>query len=123
MAVADPPAVSHTASSAPSIPPAPALPEPRRVVLHVPEKRRFEVHVGGRRAGFTEYFEAEGRRVFVHTEIGQAFSGRGLASAVVREALEATRAEGRKVAAICPFVTRWLASHTGYEDLVVPPRR
>jgi uncharacterized protein len=119
MAVVDPPAVTL---SPPPPAPAPALPEARQVVLHVPEKRRFEVHVGGRRAGFTEYFESEGRRVFVHTEIGQAFSGRGLASAVVRHALEQTRAEGRRAAAICPFVSRWVAAHPEFDDVVVQRR-
>ncbi|MGQ7297254.1 GNAT family N-acetyltransferase [Quadrisphaera sp. KR29] len=111
MAVADPPAVAL-----------PPLAEARVVVVHVPEQRRFEVRVGGRRAGFTEYFETGDRRVFVHTEVGQAFSGRGLASAVVRRALEATREDGRRAAAVCPYVSRWLASHPGFEDLVAPGR-
>ncbi|MBC3763348.1 GNAT family N-acetyltransferase [Quadrisphaera oryzae] len=127
MAVTDPPAVTLPTPSAPpaappSTRPGAVLPEARQVVLHVPEKRRYEVHVGGRRAGFTEYFESEGRRVFVHTEVGQAFSGRGLASAVVRHALEQTRTDGRRAAAICPFVSRWVAAHPEFDDVVVQRR-
>ncbi|WP_170131529.1 GNAT family N-acetyltransferase [Quadrisphaera granulorum] len=94
-----------------------ALPEQRISVRHEPERRRFVLDVGGRRAGFVEYFETGARRVFVHTEVGQIFSGRGLASVLVRSALETTREERREVAAVCPFVRRWLESHEGFEDI------
>lgn len=91
-------------------------------ITHQPAQRRFVLDVGGRRAGFTEYFEAEGRRAFVHTEVGQPFTGRGLASALVRAAMTTTRADGLQVVAMCPYVRRWVEGHPGYEDLVVSPR-
>ena len=91
-------------------------------VEHLPAQRRFVLHVGARRAGFTEYFEAEGRRAFVHTEVGQPFTGRGLASVLVRAAMTTTRADGLQVVALCPYVRRWVEGHPGYEDLVVAPR-
>ncbi|QGU08045.1 hypothetical protein COCCU_10630 [Corynebacterium occultum] len=55
-------------------------------------------------AGFTEYRDREGERIFFHTEIDEAFGGRGLAGIVVTQALAATTAEGLKIVAVCPFV-------------------
>lgn len=101
--------------------PAPAAATEVRVT-HLRHQRRFALDVGGRRAGFTEYFEADGRRAFVHTEVGQPFTGRGLASVLVRSAMSATRADGLQVVALCPYVRRWVEGHPGYEDLVVAPR-
>lgn len=92
------------------------------VVTHLPEQRRYVIDVGHRRAGFTEYFEAGDRRVFVHTQIDQPFSGRGLASALVRGALASTRDDGRRIAAMCPYVTRWLSTHHEFDDVVEQPR-
>ncbi|MDY6055780.1 GNAT family N-acetyltransferase [Micrococcus sp.] len=75
-------------------------------------------------AGFTQYVEhteEDGTRVriFPHTEVGEAFSGQGLASTLVREALDDSIASGWRIVPVCPYVKRWIDRHTGYEEHVV----
>jgi predicted GNAT family acetyltransferase len=56
--------------------------------------------------------------VFVHTEIDDAFEGRGLGSILVRAALDAARSRGLAVRPDCPFVRGYIARHPEYLDLV-----
>ena len=89
-------------------------------ILDDPEQARFEVHADGRVAGFAQYrLEDPGWIVFTHTEIDDAFEGRGLGSTLVRAALDAARARGLAVRPDCPFVRGYIARHTDtYLDLV-----
>ncbi|MGP6172563.1 GNAT family N-acetyltransferase [Corynebacterium sp. A21] len=70
------------------------------------EGRRFTLSYPGtgELAGFTEYRDHGDERVFFHTEIDEAFGGRGLAGTLVTEALIATTAAGLEIVAVCPFV-------------------
>lgn len=83
---------------------------------------RFEVAVDGQVAGFAQFVDTDlhgsGARVFFHTEIGEAFGGRGLAGAVVHAALESTRAAGLRVVPVCPYVKKYVATHEEWSDLV-----
>jgi predicted GNAT family acetyltransferase len=89
-------------------------------VFDVPERSRFEIHADGRLAGFAEYrVKDPGLIVFTHTEIDDAFEGRGLGSTLVRAALDAARTRGRAVRPDCPFVRGYIARHPdAYLDLV-----
>ena len=94
-------------------------------VRQVPEAGRFVALVDGEPAGFTRYVERGGRRVFVHTEIDDAFAGHGVGNRLVADALEATRRAGLRIVPVCPFVAAWLERHPGFEDVVdlaVPQR-
>ena len=67
-------------------------------VHDVAERSRFEIHVDGRLAGFAQYrLNDPGLIVFTHTEIDDAFEGRGLGSILVRAALDAARSRGLAV--------------------------
>jgi predicted GNAT family acetyltransferase len=88
-------------------------------VLDVPEWSRFEIHVDGRLAGFAQYRSTPGLIVFTHTEIDDAFEGRGLGSALIRTALDTARRRGLAVRPDCPFVRAYIARHPDeYLDLV-----
>jgi len=84
---------------------------------------RFTIEVGGQQAGFTRFVEHDGRRVFFHTEVDDAYSGQGLASVLVRQALAATRDDGLRVVPVCPYVKRWLEKHPDHADLAETPTR
>ncbi len=81
---------------------------------------RFEIALEGEAAGHTRFVDVDGRRVFFHTEVDPAHSGKGLAAVLVRGALEATRAEGLRVVAVCPFVKKYVTRHEEWADLVDP---
>jgi uncharacterized protein len=88
-------------------------------VLDVPDQSRFEIHVDGRLAGFAQYRVKPGLVVFTHTEVDDAFEGRGLGSVLVRSALDTMRQRGLSVRPDCPFVRAYVARHPGeYLDLV-----
>ena len=82
---------------------------------------RFEVTSEDKVAGFTQFVDHDGRRVFFHTEIGEEFGGQGLAGIVVEEAVTATRADGLAVVAVCPYVKKWLIKHPEHNDIVAQP--
>jgi predicted GNAT family acetyltransferase len=92
-------------------------------VLDVAEWSRFEIHVDGRLAGFAAYRMKQdgpgpGLQVFTHTEIDDAYGGRGLGSVLVRTALDSARSRGLSVRPDCPFVRSYIARHPDYLDLV-----
>lgn len=83
------------------------------------ESSRFEIRVDGHLAGFTQYRMTDpGLIVFIHTEIDDAYEGRGLGSILIRAALDAARSRGLAVRPDCPFVRGYIARHSEYLDLV-----
>ncbi|GAB95000.1 hypothetical protein BJY21_001718 [Kineosphaera limosa] len=79
---------------------------------------RFEVTADGQVAGFTQFVDVEGQRIFFHTEIGEEFGGQGLAGIVVAQALAATREDGLRVVPVCPFVKKYVQKHHDFDDIV-----
>ena len=97
--------------------------EPPARVVEDAERFRFEVFSGDQLAGFAEYQRGSHEIAFTHTEIDRAFEGRGLGTLLLREALDAVRAEGLAVLPYCPFVRSFIAQHPEYLDLVPEARR
>lgn len=84
-----------------------------------PERSCFQAWVNGEYAGICEYQRAGDVVAFTHTEVEPEFEGRGVASALVREALDDVRAKGKcKVVPVCPYVKVWIQRHPDYHDLV-----
>jgi len=92
-------------------------------VRHIPERFVFAIIVDDEMAGYTEYRTGPGVRAFMHTIIDDRFRGQGLASQLVRQALDKTRAEGLLVEPYCPFTRRFISEHAEYLDLVPEDRR
>ena len=78
---------------------------------------RFELDVEGQVA-FAIYRETPHALIITHTETPRALRGRGIASELVKGALELIRADGHKVIAGCGFVVDYLHKHPEYRDLV-----
>jgi predicted GNAT family acetyltransferase len=80
-------------------------------------QNRFELDVDGEQA-VAYYRMAPGVMTFVHTEVPQALSGRGIGTKLIRGALEIARAQGLKVVPQCPFVSAFMGKHPEYNDLL-----
>jgi predicted GNAT family acetyltransferase len=87
------------------------------------EQSRYEASVDGEVAGTAEYELEEGRIVFTHTVVDDAYEGQGVGSTLARQALDDVRADGsRRVVPRCQFIRAWIDKHPDYQDLVHPPR-
>ncbi len=83
---------------------------------------RFETTIGGHTA-FTEYRMLATGVLFPHTEVPPALEGKGVGSALAREALDWARAQGLKVMPVCTFIAGWIKRHPEAHDLVHPDYR
>ena len=77
---------------------------------------RFELDVEGALA-FANYRRTPDTVIITHTETPRSLRGRGIASELVRGALELIRADGLKVVAGCGFVADYLQNHPEFADL------
>lgn len=80
-------------------------------------QNRFELDADGGTA-VAYYRLTPGLITFTHTETPFALRGRGVASRLVRSALEAARAQGLKVVPACAFVGAYIAKHPEFGDLL-----
>ena len=87
------------------------------------ESDRFIISVEDQKVGFTEFTDRDGQRVFTHTEVLDEFGGRGLATILVNEALQATREAGLRIVAVCPMVANYVEKHAELSDVVDPVDR
>lgn len=90
-------------------------------VTDAPQDKRYEARIGDEVAGVAAYVRTADMIAFIHTEVRDGFAGRGVGSALARTALDAARAQGLRVLAICPFFEGWLAKHPEYADLQYEP--
>jgi hypothetical protein len=79
--------------------------------------RRFEVTLDGDTA-FIDYELHRETIIFTHAEVPARLSGRGIASAIARSALEYAKHEQLKVIPLCPFVATYIRKHKEYQPLV-----
>jgi len=79
--------------------------------------------VNGVLAGYVTYRDGRSGRAFEHTVIATRYQGMGLASQLIRSALDEARAIGRNVLPFCPFVRSFIQRHPAYVDLVGQPQR
>jgi predicted GNAT family acetyltransferase len=80
------------------------------------DQNRFELDVEGGLA-FANYRLTPQAVIITHTETPRALRGRGVASELVKGALDLIRADGHKVIAGCGFVVDYLRKHPEYADL------
>lgn len=80
-------------------------------------QHRFETVEDGHLA-FAEYRIDGDVVTFMHTIVPPEIGGRGVASRLIRAALENVRASGRKVVAQCSFVATYIERHPDVQDLL-----
>lgn len=83
-------------------------------------EQAYVILVDGKRAGLAAFRDRGEQRVFFHTEIDEAFAGRGLASLLVARALDDVRTTGKRIVPVCPYVAAFLTRHREFADLTDP---
>jgi predicted GNAT family acetyltransferase len=87
------------------------------------DAKRYTASVEGRVAALAEYIPTPELVVFTHTETDSAFEGQGVASQLVRWALDDVRGRGLRVLPVCPFVKAYIGKHLDeYGDLLYSSR-
>lgn len=84
-----------------------------------PDAQRFEARLGDEVA-FADYHLKNRVIIFTHTEVPEALEGQGVASRLIRVALEHSREQGYQVVPLCPFVAAYIRRHPEYRALVLP---
>lgn len=74
------------------------------------EADRFELVKDGELA-FLSYERKPDAMVFVHTDVPPSLRGSHVGRRLVKAGLDAARAEGLRIVAVCPFVRAYLRSH------------
>lgn len=87
-------------------------------LIHNAEESRYELRADDDLAAYADYILSNGLITFTHTETLPEYARQGMASKLVRGALDDVRATGeRKVVPLCPYVDAWMANHPEYRDL------
>ncbi len=86
-------------------------------IQHDRVAHRFETRVEDMPC-LLEYTLADGVMTITHTGVPAAVGGRGIAAALVQQALETARAEGWKVVPACSYAAVWMQRHPAYHDLL-----
>jgi uncharacterized protein len=84
------------------------------------EHQRYTIAVDDKTVGFAEFTDRGDQRVFYHTEIDPAFGGRGLATILVKEALDAARDDGKRIVPVCSMIATVLKKHPEFDDITDP---
>ena len=96
-------------------------------VRNDPDRHRYELLDGDSVIGAAHWVPREGpdgpERIFHHTVVDDAYTGRGLASQLVRSALDDTAEAGESVVPVCRFVKSWLEDHPDHQARVVEVRK
>ncbi|ALC06534.1 hypothetical protein CDES_10795 [Corynebacterium deserti GIMN1.010] len=93
------------------------------VVSENTDKDQFEISYPGedQPAGITAYIDTENSRIFYHTVVGEEYGGRGLASILVKAALDTTKEAGLLIVPVCSFVKGYVEKN-GVDGTRTPTR-
>ncbi|MCT1589916.1 GNAT family N-acetyltransferase [Kocuria palustris] len=88
--------------------------------------QRYEALSGDAIAGKMYWVDAseaeQPERIFFHTEVDDAFEGQGVASQLVRFAVDDAIERGFRIVPVCPYVKAWLKRHDDYAQHAVAVR-
>lgn len=92
-------------------------------VGHAPDRNRYELRDEQNVIGVLTYRLPDDHHVdLVHTEVEEAYGGRGLAGRLVAYAIADISARGKRIVPHCPYVQSWLKKHPGYGDITDWPQ-
>lgn len=80
-------------------------------------EKQYEFHIEDEVARI-EYIKAQGRIFLTHTEVPENLEGKGIGSALIKQALDNIQEKGLILVPLCPFVTAYIRQHPEYNALV-----
>jgi predicted GNAT family acetyltransferase len=90
-------------------------------VVHAPERHRYELRDADKTVGYSVYrLKPNQQAVFTHTQVDDAYSGRGLGAQLAKVALDDARSNGWRILPLCPYISAYLRHHHEYDDIVDP---
>ena len=89
-------------------------------IIDNPDKHRFEADLGGGAVAIAEYNLLSHAIMFTHTEVPEAYEGRGIGTQLIEHALGEARKRGLQVIPICPFFAAYMRDHEEVQDLLTP---
>lgn len=87
-------------------------------VSHDPEQQVFYVEHDGETAYLSYQVDENGVLDYAHTYTPSEIRGMGIATTIIRFALDYAGEHDKKIVPSCPFVAGYIERHTEYEDLV-----
>ncbi|MBW3523105.1 GNAT family N-acetyltransferase [Chryseobacterium sp. NKUCC03_KSP] len=79
----------------------------------------FEALIDGRRAGSMTYtWAGENRFIIDHTEVEEAYNGKGVGKEMLIKAVEFAREKGKKIIPLCPFAKATFQKNEDLRDVL-----
>lgn len=82
-------------------------------VVHVPERKRYELRRGGETLGFADALPEGERVVIPYVEVRPELQGQGYGAILVRRVLDELRAAGKEVVPLCGFAASVMRAYPG----------
>lgn len=86
------------------------------VVRDNPAASQFEAYIGEQQVGIIGYDVDSDALLYIHTEVPEAYEGQGVAARLTEEAFHLTKAQGKRVVALCPYTQAFLRKHPEYRS-------
>lgn len=86
-------------------------------IEHETQGNRFVARLNGQAAKLNYQMIGDVMNI-IHTEVPEEHEGQGVASALVRAALDWARENGKKAESTCQFASGWLERHHEYDDIL-----
>lgn len=79
----------------------------------------FEAIIDGNRAGLMTYtWAGEDRFIIDHTEVEEAYNGKGVGKEMLIKAVEFARENGKKIIPLCPFAKATFQKNEDLQDVL-----
>ncbi|MFC3160934.1 hypothetical protein SAMN05443633_10118 [Chryseobacterium arachidis] len=80
----------------------------------------FEASIDGNRAGLMTYTWAGDERFIIdHTEVEEAYNGKGVGKEMLLAAVDFARKNGKTIIPLCPFAKATFQKHEELQDVLV----
>ncbi|WP_209390742.1 GNAT family N-acetyltransferase [Chryseobacterium sp. RR2-3-20] len=79
----------------------------------------FEAYIDGQKAGLMTYtWAGEERFIIDHTEVEEAYNGKGVGKEMLIKAVEFARENNKKIIPLCPFAKATFQKNANLQDVL-----